>query len=289
MIKVVFLILNYKTYSETISVCKELLGSIKDDYRIVIVDNASPNDSFAVLSNTFNDNPYVDVISSGENGGYAKGNNFGLRYIEKLNPDYVAIMNNDVHFNMNIIERLISDFKKIENIGAIAPVQCNPDGKPTRFHDLRCHTFWDDVFDNFRIKTNSSHTYKSNTNVESIQRVGIVPGAFIFSKYSVLKSINYFDESTFLYCEERFLSKRLESMGKYCYIDFGCLYIHEHSITIDSVSSKKHQMEMLRQSRLLFIKKYGRYPKIEGMIYRISNIFPYLLQKMVMIKKTIHG
>lgn len=287
MAEVVFLILNYKTYTDTIRITEELLGFCRDDFRVVIVDNASPNESFQVLADSFGKNPFVDVIASNENGGYAKGNNYGLRYIEKYSPRYVAILNNDIHFDVSTIDRLISDFSKIGDIGVIAPAQCTPDGEVVRFSDLKCHNFWDDIVDNLNFRKRTYHIYRSNTVDENIEKVGIVPGAFIFSDFSILKSADYFDECTFLYCEERFLSKRLAAIGKSCYIDFGCSYIHEHSSTIGTVAGTKKQLEWLGQSRRLFIKKYGRYPKIQLLIFNMSVRFRKIVERLSEIKKSM--
>ena len=76
--KTIFIILNYKTFGETISIVDELLGEGLGDRRILIVDNASPNESFQVLTKTFFNEPKVEVISTEQNGGYAKGNNFAV-------------------------------------------------------------------------------------------------------------------------------------------------------------------------------------------------------------------
>ena len=42
--KTIFVILNYKTFSETITITNELLSNGLGDRRVVIVDNASPNE-----------------------------------------------------------------------------------------------------------------------------------------------------------------------------------------------------------------------------------------------------
>ena len=72
--KTIIIILNYKTFDETIAITNKLLLDKLGDRRILIVDNASPNESFEVLENTFLNESKVEVISSGKNGGYAKGN-----------------------------------------------------------------------------------------------------------------------------------------------------------------------------------------------------------------------
>ena len=107
--KVSFLILNYKSYKDTIKVVNELLDfdSTTFDYDIVVVDNKSPNKSYEIINKEFKTISKVIVIEASYNGGYSKGNNVGLRYLQTHRPNYVCIMNNDVHFAKDIIERMI--------------------------------------------------------------------------------------------------------------------------------------------------------------------------------------
>ena len=88
---VVFLILNYNSYIDTIKLADELLSfkSQYFDYSILIVDNKSTNDSFNNLSDRYQSEKQVKVISTNCNGGYAKGNNFGLWSMKDCAPEYV--------------------------------------------------------------------------------------------------------------------------------------------------------------------------------------------------------
>jgi len=118
--KLFFLILNYIDYNLTIDAINSIQNKIVNpkDYGILIVDNASPNDSYNVLKKIFKGYANIIVIKKPGNLGYARGNNFGLRYIEKKFPEtkYVAIMNPDVRFfdNTNLektLRKLESDNK----------------------------------------------------------------------------------------------------------------------------------------------------------------------------------
>ena len=110
--KVLFLILNYKTYQETIGLTEKLCEEGLIDKHVLIVDNASPNNSFEILRKQFDGYKNVEVIASPENGGFAKGNNFGLRYAKKYNPQYVCIINNDVLFSMATISKNNKETKR---------------------------------------------------------------------------------------------------------------------------------------------------------------------------------
>ena len=95
-ITTVFIILNYKTYKDTLVLVDSLLEQGLGNRRIIIIDNASPNESYEILNAKYGNNGSVDVIYSEENGGFSKGNNIGLRFAKKYNPRYASM--NLLHF-----------------------------------------------------------------------------------------------------------------------------------------------------------------------------------------------
>ena len=66
----------------------------------------------------------VVVLKTNSNLGYAKGNNFGLNYLDKhFSPEYVAILNNDIKLPENSLEKLSKKYKLLKNPAIIAPKQ----------------------------------------------------------------------------------------------------------------------------------------------------------------------
>ncbi len=70
-------ILNWNTCA-LLKRCLETVYASEGDftYRVVVVDNASPDDSVAMVRADF---PQAELIVSPVNGGYPYGNNLGLR------------------------------------------------------------------------------------------------------------------------------------------------------------------------------------------------------------------
>lgn len=270
MVKFLFLILNYKTYQATIKVTYELLTPDRDDYKILIVDNASPNESFQRLREEFKGNEHVEIIQSPENGGYAKGNNYGLRFAKSINPRFVCIINNDVHFSWDTIESLAGIYTILENPAFISPLQKLPDGSILQFPKLVVPDIIYDLRMNSRLFKPAIHTYCSNTKFVNVQRVGFIPGAFLFIDYRKFEEMGFFDECTFLFCEERFTGKRVEELGLSNYLILDRTYLHEHSKTINSEASEKRQREYLHEGRKLYHKRYGLFPLLNILLLSIS-------------------
>ena len=255
MVRFIYLILNYQTYQETIRLVNELLPSLGADRRVIIVDNASPNNSFSALVNVFEEVKWVEILKNKSNDGFSKGNNFGLRYAKKYDPEFVCIINNDVHFDNALVDRLANKYYELPDAGVISPIQLTPSGEKVHFENLDSESF-KNIFLTYLLPwTYNRHSYFENSSVTGVQSVFIVPGAFLFSKYDKLSSLGFFYEGTFLYCEESFLGARVEKAGLKNYIVLGETYIHDHGKTINSVRTRRQQQRMIFEGRLLFAKE----------------------------------
>ena len=73
-------ILNYNDAGSTQKLVDSIIG-YSLIWHIAVVDNCSTDGSLKLLGEKYSDNKKVSVISSGKNGGYSYGNNFGARYL----------------------------------------------------------------------------------------------------------------------------------------------------------------------------------------------------------------
>ncbi len=99
MIKVGIVILNYLVYQDTIAFIETIKQQNQEniDLKIVIADNASGNESVAVLTKKYSENPQIKIVVAEKNLGFAGGNNMGyLALLEEMTPDYVIVANDDI-------------------------------------------------------------------------------------------------------------------------------------------------------------------------------------------------
>jgi len=93
--RICFLILHYKSVADTlecIASIKALSYEVTPD--IVVVDNGC-NEGKAISC----DHPDVAVLSLEENVGFSAANNIGYKYaVERFNPDFIVVTNNDIFF-----------------------------------------------------------------------------------------------------------------------------------------------------------------------------------------------
>lgn len=275
----VVIILNYNDYKTT----SKLINHIKDYSevdKIVVVDNRSTDDSFEILKK--NRNKKVHVIQSGQNKGYAYGNNVGIKYaIEKFNPEFITIANPDVIFENSTLMKMKGFLRqnldvaavntKIKNIAG----QYEPGGTniPTVKEDFKSMFLLSEIFK----KKEMNNFGKEYTDYQ------ILFGCFFMVRSEVIEEIGMFDERTFLFGEERILGHKIKSIGMRQVTLNNLECIHEHSKSINkNISSLVNKYKILYDSRLVYYKEYLNINKL------ILYIF-YLLRSMSLGEKYIYG
>lgn len=283
-ITTVFIILNYKTYKDTLVLVDSLLEQGLGNRRIIIIDNASPNESFEILNDKYGRNDKVDVIYSEKNGGFSKGNNIGLRFAKKYSPKYACVINNDVRFLISTIFYIEQIYATIPNAGILAPRQIKPDGADVGFLRLNAPTFWSDFLyyiPGYIKLFGRKHRYVQNTKIRGVQKVGFIPGAFLFLDYELFESCGFFEELTFLFCEERIICKKIHNLKLGNYIVFSHTYIHDHSTTINKEKSLKQQNRMIFDGICIYTQHFRKNAKIKVLLLKVIYQFRQLFYKIV--------
>ncbi|MFW6438161.1 MAG: glycosyltransferase, partial [Armatimonadota bacterium] len=112
--------------------CRELLAaclrSIEEhngglDVEVVVVDNASADDTVEMLKGEF---PSVLTVVSDENLGFARGTNLA---VEHASADTLLLLNPDTEVREGTLERLAAFVQKRPEVGAAGPAVYGPDGR----------------------------------------------------------------------------------------------------------------------------------------------------------------
>lgn len=95
-IDLVFIILHYTAMLDTMECVSSIESYINETYRIIIVDNNSPDGSGKRLIDMYKENSNVQVILSEKNEGFARGNNIGIAFaLKNYDFSFCVVMNND--------------------------------------------------------------------------------------------------------------------------------------------------------------------------------------------------
>jgi GT2 family glycosyltransferase len=265
------IILNYNSFADSIKLVEDLqLQTLAEELQIIVVDNASPNHSFEHLIHLEEQFSNVKVLQTGANLGYAKGNNFGLEYLDKhINPAYVAILNNDIILPNDCFEKLIEKYKVLKSPAIIAPKQLDINNKELSPHKL--NSFLDDCFSLFFIfrlfLKGNTLKYIDNTGLKSM-KVDMIPGSFMFTALKTFKDMGFYYPNTFLYVEERFIAVKVKELKLNNYILLDETYIHAHSKSINTAFSLVGKYMLLYEGWLKFTKVCRKYGHFKAAILR---------------------
>jgi len=248
--KVYIQILNYQGWRDTISCVLGFLKQVQIDLQILVVDNLSPDGSFEHLSTHFQGHPQVEVIQSSENGGYAKGNNVGLAYLEDKAFDYLLISNNDVRLEDDeLVFSLVDQYQNLSRVAFLAPAMF-VDGREDQKHQAwRLPRFRDEVMASLRIlyfigkRLLQTSRYQFPPSATTPQKVDCLSGSFFLGKKELFYQLQGFDEHTFLYGEETILGHKIKSQGLQNYLWRAKHYHHDQG----STTTRLHSLLQLQQ------------------------------------------
>ena len=258
------IILNYNDCERVEKLVKTIEGYNSLEH-ILIVDNCSIDGSFNRLKKLASDK--VHVIETNRNGGYATGNNYGVKYAkEKWNIDTLYFANPDVLFDEDVILNIEENLWQSDKYG-VATVLVKEG-----YNAWELPGYWGTVrmLFLFLFMIHKKKMKKELIEKRGIHDVGVTEGSFFAIKSSVFDEIGGFDERNFLYLEENILAYRLRQHGYKEIISADEYYIHEHSQSISKeYKSKARAFKLFLPSFLVYLKYYLRCNSMQINVFKM--------------------
>ena len=267
------IIINYKMESLTISFVKKELSKIQIPHKTIVVNNAATIESnetlcgelgadlISDLNTHINQEHTLFVLSSGENLGFAKGNNMGVEFCRRhFNPDYILFANNDIIFkDTDVVEQMIQKLSSLPKAGLIGPKVVGLDGVAQSpypyisFFDKMIALYWSTLFLSKKQKNKRFQLDYPQTAKEGFHYY--VMGSFFIVKAQEFYRCGMFDPHTFLYAEELILSERMKRIGLNAYYYPKVCVIHEHGKTTSKFPQNQTQ-DIQFESDMYYFKEY---------------------------------
>lgn len=200
--EVYIIILNWNGKIDTLDCLESLKRSSYHNQNIIVVDNGSSDNSTEQIALL---HPYVTLIKTGKNLGYAEGNNVGIRHALKNNADFIFIINNDTLISETCITELVDNAVKLPNAAILSPLVLYQNNPNTICYagtlvENRTFRFSRDCDGLASYKLERKSPYKTITGA----------GCALFIRANILKKIGLFHKDYFLYWEEMDLSYRVK-------------------------------------------------------------------------------
>lgn len=274
--KVAIIVLNWNGWRDTLECLKSLQQLTYPHYQIIVVDNGSTDDSVERIREKF---PYLTLIETGKNLGYAGGNNIGIKHALENGAKYMLIVNNDTEVvGPEFVDQMVDVMKSDSTIGILGPKVLNFKGQiqgtilyiPTLSNCLR---------ESFRLRFGA----KKSRDYRAAQSVDAVSGVCWFIRSDIINGVGLLDEDYFMYAEEQDYCYRVKKAG------WEIMYYPVESVlhkkgSGDEADKKRmyRQYIFARRNLVLFLHKHFGFWKalVLAVLFSMSNFFKVILSKL---------
>lgn len=267
--KVFIIILNFYGFNDTLECVHSVLKNTYKNFKVIIIDNNSGNNSFAILKNEFEKYEKVEVYQTEKNLGFVGGVNLGTLIAIKSGADYIFVLNNDTVVDKNFLTPCIRVMEKNKRIGAVSGMVKSFDKKTIQYAGAFKNLFL------FRSRIRGKGEEDRGQFNASIEVDRFAGPAFCLRTEVILR-VGMFREHWFFNGEELYLSFKLKKAGyKIMYVPFSYVY-HKRSRTV-----KKYPIASTffgLRNLIWFERLYANF--FEFFIF-FSYIFLYLLPKLI--------
>lgn len=255
-------VLNYNGYKDTIQCIKSIKKSNNSPH-IIIVDNASSDDSVEKINSAFSD---VELIESKYNLGYAGGNNLGIKRALKIGAKVIHVLNNDTtvdHESLSFAYDFVKSTRKISS-GKIYYT------KGREFHENqkgRGDVLWyagGEVDWTTGLAVHRGVDEPDIGQYDSIEKTEFITGCYFAAPSEAFETIGLFDENFFLYLEDADFSLRARDSGFETYYNPNIVIRHHNASS--TISGSDFVDYYITRNRMLLAKKNHKYRLLLALI-----------------------
>ena len=238
------------------------LTPVDQSAEVIVVDNASTSDEASTIASRY---PWVRVIRSQKNLGFAGGNNLGIR---EANGEYLFFVNNDTEVDLSQLVPLLKRMDENESIAIVCP---------------KIRFFYGDRKIQYAGYTKLSQVTLRNHAIgfgetdsgqhDTARPTPYVHGAAMLVRRKAIERAGMMPECFFLYYEELDWSMMMRRHGFELWYDPRCTVYHKESQTTGSHSPLRTYY--ITRNRYLFARRNIALPlRFLTYLYLTTVVFP---------------
>ena len=255
-------LVNYKVPQLTIEAVRSVLAScrlIEGEVEVIVLDNASGDDSMERLRTALGAEPRVKLLESATNGGFARGNN---QAIAEAQGDYLLLLNPDTLVGESTIAYCLTFLQTHLEAGAVGPRLINQSGAmhpeckrgvPTLWHSFCRFTRL------YRVAPRSAWLngyYQGHLSPDEVQQVPVLTGAFLMMRRALYQAVGGLDERYFMYGEDIDLCYTIERAGYHNYY-LPTPVLHYKGESEQAADRVRYEENFYGAMRLFYLKHQG--------------------------------
>lgn len=275
-------VLNWKNAPDTIACLDSLFKLRQVDYRIVVCDNQSPDDSYQQIRDWLQqqscgymaDRRLIELnkqdaesyripdsesgiylVQTGSNLGFAGGNNVGIRFaMNQADMQYIWLLNNDTEVAPDALWHLVQRCQSDSQIGICG-------SRLVYFHDRAHLQGLGGVYNRWLGTTRHYAAYAPSDAVFDDEKVSAeidyVIGASMLLTRPLLEQVGLLCEDYFLYFEELDICTRAKNLGKKISVCTSSIVYHKEGASTAGGKSDVSDFFSVR-NRLIITKKFNK-------------------------------
>lgn len=244
MNRVAIIVLNWNGINDTLLCLDSLILQSYKQFKIVVVDNGSTDNSKELLEKYHKKHSNkVEIVYNPKNFGFAGGVNTGIEWALNEDYEYVALFNNDAIADTRWLESLVYAAKP-DDIGISTGLLLH-DNRVTIDTTGDWYSIWGLPFPRNR---NNKHAKAPIGGLV----FGATGGASLY-KISMLRNIELFDEDFFAYYEDVDISFRAQLSGYKVIYEPAAIAYHKQGATSKKIPGFA-VYQTFKNLPLLFIK-----------------------------------
>ena len=286
--KISIIILNYNAGNLLEKCIESIMQSNYSNYEIILVDNASSDESHLKAKSKF---PKVVLVENKENLGYCEGNNVGVR---KATGEFLVILNPDTRVSPNWLDVLIQEFSNLGE-GLYQPKILTED-------KVKIINTCGNMIQLFGFGFSRGKGEKDLGQYENSEEINYASGACLFTTKKIFKKIGLFDSFLFAYHDDLDLGWRASLLGIKSFYVPNSIIFHYESFSFKWSNFKYYLLERNRLYCILTHYKKSNFYKMipclaiieiimilfyasKGMFRQKIKIYFELFSKRKMIKQ----
>jgi len=273
-LRLLVVIINYKTPDLSCDAVKSLAEQIDPACdKVVVVDNASQDNSVEFINNFIDVNgwgDWVSVIESDLNGGFSAGNNLGMQSVD---AEYYLLLNSDAYVHENAVEYLRVAADSNSRAGIIGPRLEWPDGSQqvSCFYNLSpANSFLQSARTGVFTKLCGFFGSKEvamplvQHNIEQPEWLSF---ACVLLRGEMVKEIGLMDEGYFMYREDNDYCRRAINAGWKLEFEPKSRVVHLNNGSSNQSGVKRLPNFYFNSRARYFLKYYGRLGLFQANIF----------------------
>ena len=244
--EVYIIVLNWNGKDDTLECLKSLEKINYSNYRIIVVDNGSEDDSVSEIRRRFSN---VKIIENKKNLGFSGGNNVGIKYAIDNGAHYVLLINNDTTVEKDFLNELVEIGESDEKIGVLGS-KIYFYSEPNRIWFAGGKVSW--------LKNKGTHIGLDQIDsgqYDKIKEMDYLTGCCLLIKREVIEKIGVLSEDYFLYYEDTDFSLRAKNADyKIVYVPKSKIY---HKISRSTKPGSSNYVYYHSRNGLTMAKRTG--------------------------------